>query len=170
MKTFKELVISTNGCYVSISNEISYYLKYALGEMENQLHPRMVMDAAFEQADEAYTQGYGAAQKAKDYGLGYIAGKNATKGISYDSTLVSITGDEYNRLLKQDQKAKDAFSQGYEEGKKHFNEISIVELRRGNKAGRECAMTFCHNYKDAMDAVVKLRYRLDILCDDRFQE
>ena len=150
MKTFKEWCGTE---WHSQDTLLHGYLKYALGEMEKQLHPKMVMDTAFSQADEAYD-------------LGYTAGENASEGMTYDSNLVGVKKDEYNRLLKQDRKAKDAFDLGYKEGKDYFSRTVIVTLRRENKAARECAMTWLVDADAGIGAINELRSKLHISWND----
>lgn len=83
MKTFKEYCRGTSNFRLDHEASLSGYLTYALGEMEKQLHPRMVVNAAFSEADEAYNRGYSAAQKAKAHNRGY---RDAAKAEVYDYT------------------------------------------------------------------------------------
>ena len=68
MNTFTKWQLGTNGCYVSISNELSHYLEYALGKMEKQLHPKvrplLDMRPYGKQIDEAFGAGYKVGAKA----------------------------------------------------------------------------------------------------------
>ena len=162
MKTFAEYCKGTNHV-LGVEASISVYLNYALGEMEEQLHPMMSLEVN----DEIYNRGY-------------KAGKDMLR-----ASECIIPSTEYTRLLKQDRKAKDAFDRGYSAGAKGATTARNTARNEGynhgyaewhsdiykvEKAAHECAMTFAHEYKDSYKAIEKLREVLGISPNDVYNK
>ena len=143
MKTFAEWLHAEAydpSLYVT-DVRLNQYLKYALGEMEKQLHPLKTFGTKYitVNAEEykrlisqdkknkgAFDRGYQAAQIAKAYDKGYKAGGKI---------------EVYN----------------------YASNIDIDKLQRENKAARECAMTYCATeHGIAVKAIKELRKALDV--------
>ena len=98
MKTFSQWLGTCHN--PNFDQELSKYMKYALGEMEKQLHLLLDMRPYGQQIDEAYDKGYQAAQKAKAYDSGYAAGEK-TKVYDCDRSV------DIDRLKRENKAARE---------------------------------------------------------------
>ena len=176
MKTFDEWLYAEAYDPLSITNiRIDQYLKYALREMQKQLHPPISMpyDPSMQFAiDQAHNQGY-----YKGLSVGKREGKKIGSGYgSLNLGERAIKNDEYDRLKKFETQNFSAYDRGYKNGvdQSHYergfdhgfiqgeNTPPKAAYKKELAAARECAMTLCIKDSVAEEAVYKLRQALGI--------